>query len=62
MVASKTTTRERSRRRRGFTQPEMMNLILVIGRMAAVTAPPLDRFMQSNRLQTNTDRVVADLQ
>jgi len=48
--------------RRGFTLAEMMIVILVIGLMAAITAPPLFRFMQSNRLQTNTDRIVADLQ
>lgn len=48
--------------RRGFTLSEMMIVILVIGLMAAITAPPLFRFMQSNRLQTNTDRIVADLQ
>jgi len=62
MVAKKTTMLDRLRRRRGFTLTEMMIVILVIGLMAAVTAPPLFNFMQSNRLQTNTDRIVADLQ
>ena len=62
MEATKTTMRENWRRRRGFTLTEMMIVILVIGLMAAATAPPLFRFIQSNRLQTNTDRVVADLQ
>jgi prepilin-type N-terminal cleavage/methylation domain-containing protein len=62
MVANKTTMQDRMRQRWGFTLTEMMIVILVIGLMAAITTPPLFRFIQSNRLQTNTDRVVADLQ
>jgi type II secretion system protein H len=53
---------KKAQSRRGFTLSEMMIVILVIGLMAAITAPPLFRFIQSNRLQTNTDRIVADLQ
>ncbi|MCP4573414.1 MAG: hypothetical protein GY838_13745 [bacterium] len=39
-----------------------MIVLVVIGLMAAVSAPPFFSFIQSNRLQTDTDRVVADLQ
>jgi len=48
--------------RNGFTLSELMVVIIIIGLMSAVTAPPLFRYMQSNRLQTSTDRMVADLQ
>jgi type II secretion system protein H len=48
--------------RRGFTLVEMMVVISLIGLMAAVSAPPLFRYVQSNRLQTNADRIVADMQ
>ena len=40
----------------------MMVVISLIGLMAAISAPPLFRYIQSNRLQTSTDRLVADLQ
>ena len=55
-------SRQRSPWRQGFTLSELMIVILVIGIMAAVSAPPFFRYIQSNRLQTNTDRMVADLQ
>lgn len=48
--------------RRGFTMVEMMVVISLIGLMAVVSAPPLFRYIQSNRLQTSTDRMVADMQ
>jgi len=57
-----TGSRQRSPWRRGFTLSELMIVIMVIGIMAAVSAPPFFRYIQSNRLQTNTDRLVADLQ
>ena len=61
MVGNATRTR-RQRQRQGFTLVEMMIVISLIGLMAAISAPPLFRYIQSNRLQTNTDRLVADMQ
>jgi len=54
--------RRRSDRREGFTLTEMMVVILLVGLMAAASAPPMFRYIQSNRLQTSTDRMVADMQ
>ena len=48
--------------RRGFSLTEMMIVILVIGIMATVSMPPMFRYIQSNRLRTDTDRMAADLQ
>jgi prepilin-type N-terminal cleavage/methylation domain-containing protein len=61
MVGKRTRTR-RTVRRQGFTMVEMMIVISLIGLMAAISAPPLFRYIQSNRLQTGTDRMVADMQ
>jgi len=41
---------------------EMMVVIGIVGIMAMVSGPPIFRYMQSSRLQTNTDRMAADLQ
>ncbi len=54
--------RQRNLNRRGFSLAEMMIVILVIGIMATVSMPPMFRYIQSNRLQTDTDRMAADLQ
>ncbi len=48
--------------RAGFTLVEMMIIIMVIGIMASLAAPPLFRFVQSNNLNTTSDRMMADLQ
>ncbi len=48
--------------RTGFTLVEMMIILLVIGVMAGLAAPPMFRFVQSNNLNTTTDRMMADLQ
>ncbi len=48
--------------RRGFSMVEMMIVIGVVGIIATVSAPPFFRYVQSNRLQTNADRMAADLQ
>ena len=41
---------------------EMMVVIGIVGVIATISAPPVYRYVQSNRLQTNTDRMAADLQ
>ena len=48
--------------RRGFSLVEMMIIISIVGILATVSAPPVFRYVQSNRLQTNADRMAADLQ
>jgi prepilin-type N-terminal cleavage/methylation domain-containing protein len=48
--------------RRGFSMIEMMVVIGIVGSIATISAPPIYRFVESNRLQTNTDRLTADLQ
>jgi prepilin-type N-terminal cleavage/methylation domain-containing protein len=48
--------------RHGFSLTEMMIVVMVIGLMATLSAPPLFRYMQSHRLQSDTDRMMADLQ
>ena len=48
--------------RRGFSMVEMMVVIGIVGIIATISAPPFFRYVQSNRLQTNTDRLAADLQ
>lgn len=48
--------------RRGFTLVEMMMVMLLIGIVATVATPPMFRFLQSSRLQTNVDQLAADLQ
>lgn len=52
----------KTRHRRGFTLVELMVVISLVGLMAAVSAPPLFRYIQSNRLQAGADRIVADMQ
>lgn len=48
--------------RQGFTLVEMMLVISLVGVMAAMAAPPFVRYLASNRLATQADRMVADLQ
>ena len=56
------TSSLRRHSRRGFTLTEMMIVVIVIGLMATMTAPAMYRYIQSNRLETGTDRMTADLQ
>lgn len=49
-------------RRAGFTLVEIMIVILIVGMLAALVGPPMFGYLQSQRLQTNTDRLVTDLQ
>jgi len=59
------TTTARTLRTRspwGFTLTELMVVIMVMGLMATLTAPPMYRYIQSHRLRTGTDRMMADLQ
>jgi len=48
--------------RQGFNLIELMVIIAIVGVIAGISAPPIFRYVNSNRLQTNTDRLAADLQ
>lgn len=48
--------------RQGFTLVEMMLVISLVGVLAAMAAPPFFRYVASNKLTTQADRMVADLQ
>jgi prepilin-type N-terminal cleavage/methylation domain-containing protein len=48
--------------RQGFTLVEMMLVISLVGVLAAMSAPPFFRYLASNKLATQADRMVADLQ
>jgi prepilin-type N-terminal cleavage/methylation domain-containing protein len=54
--------RKHLRKRDGFTLTEIMVVIIVVGLLASIAAPPMFRFAASNRLQTTSDRLAADLQ
>ncbi len=48
--------------RQGFNLIELMVIIAIVGVIAGISAPPIFRYVESNRLQTNADRLAADLQ
>ena len=48
--------------RSGFSLVEMMMVVMLIGIIATVATPPMFRYLQSSRLQTNADQLAADLQ
>ena len=48
--------------RQGFNLIELMVVIAIVGVIAGIAAPPIFRYVESNRLQTNADRLAADLQ
>ena len=48
--------------RHGFTLVEMMLVICLIGVMASMAVPPFVRYLASNQLTTQADRMVADMQ
>jgi prepilin-type N-terminal cleavage/methylation domain-containing protein len=62
MIMRKLRTRQYLPRRAGFTLVEMMVVILLIGVVATIATPPMFRYLQSSRLQTNVDQLAADLQ
>ncbi len=51
-----------NRSRRGFSLIEMMVVITIVGIIAGISAPPIFRYVASNRLEANADRMGADLQ
>ncbi|MCK9996572.1 MAG: prepilin-type N-terminal cleavage/methylation domain-containing protein [Candidatus Krumholzibacteria bacterium] len=51
-----------NRSRRGFSLIEMMVVIAIVGVIAGISGPPIFRYINSNRLQTDADRLGADLQ
>jgi type II secretion system protein H len=48
--------------RSGFSLVEMMMVVMLIGIVATVAAPPMFRYLQSSKLQTSADQLAADLQ
>jgi prepilin-type N-terminal cleavage/methylation domain-containing protein len=48
--------------RQGFTLIELMVIIAIVGVIAGISAPPIFRYVNSNRLETHADRLAADLQ
>ena len=48
--------------RQGFNLIELMVIIAIVGIIAGIAAPPIFRYVNSNRLQTHADRLAADLQ
>lgn len=50
------------RSRQGFSLVETMIVIILVGVLATVSAPPMYQYLQSHRLQTDTDRLITDLQ
>ena len=48
--------------RAGFSLVEIMMVIMLMGVIAGISAPPMFRYLASSRLQTNSDRMIADLQ
>jgi prepilin-type N-terminal cleavage/methylation domain-containing protein len=50
------------RSRQGFNLIELMVIIAIVGIIAGIAAPPIFRYVNSNRLQTHADRLAADLQ
>ncbi len=41
---------------------EIMMVVLLIGILVGITAPPMFRYLASSRLQTASDRMIGDLQ
>lgn len=62
MMMKHGTTRQLLPGRSGFTLVEMMMVVLLIGIVATVATPPMFRYLQSTKLQTNVDQLAADLQ
>jgi len=53
---------DKTSNRHGFSLIEVMVVLSVVGILATVSAPPIFRYVQGNRLRTNADRMAADLQ
>ncbi len=48
--------------RRGFSLVEIMMVVMLIGILAGMSAPPMFKYIAANQMQTTSDRMVADLQ
>jgi len=48
--------------RGGFSLVEVMMVIMLVGLLASISAPPMFKYLEANHMQTRTDRMVADLQ
>ena len=49
-------------KRAGFTLAETMIIVVLVGLLVAMVAPPMYSYLQSHKLQAGTDRMVADIQ
>lgn len=54
--------RGRSGFRAGFSLVEMMMVVLLLGIVASIATPPMVKYLQSSRMQTQADQLAADLQ
>jgi len=52
----------RNSTRQGFTLIELMVMITVFTAMVTIALPPLNNYLRSNQLDTEADRLAADLQ
>jgi len=48
--------------RQGFNLIELMVVVAIVGVIAGISSPSIFRYVNSNRLQTQADRLAADLQ
>ena len=48
--------------RAGFSLVEMMIVVMLIGILAGISAPPMLKYLASSQLQTSSDRMIGDLQ
>ena len=53
---------QRNSTRQGFTLIELMVMITIFTALITISLPPLNNYLRSNQLDTEADRLAADLQ
>ena len=48
--------------RTGFSLVEVMMVVMLVGILAGVSAPPMFKYLEANHMKTRSDRMVADMQ